>query len=65
MRGSGDRQLSDEWILGSAEFVERIIKEAETRIKYQLPEKEHHRIIDENIVKLCKDTGISIKKPFG
>ena len=61
MRRSGDRQLSDERILGSGEFVERVIREAETRIKYQLPEKEHHRVIEEYIEKLCKERGISIK----
>ena len=61
MRRFADRELSDERILGSGEFVERIIKEAETRIKYQLPEKEHHRIIDEYIGKLCKNAGVSVK----
>ena len=35
----GDRELSDDRILGSGEFVERIIKEAEAKIKYQLPVK--------------------------
>ncbi len=43
MRRSGDRELSDDRILGSGEFVERIIKEAEAKIKYQLPVKEHHQ----------------------
>ena len=62
MRRSMERELSDERILGSGEFVERILKEAETQIKYQLPEKEHHRIIDEYIGKLCKNAGISVKE---
>ena len=62
MRRSMDRELSDERILGSGEFVERIIKEAETKIKYQLPAKEHHRIIDEYIGKLCKNAGISVEE---
>jgi len=35
MRRSGDRELSDHRILGSGEFVERIIKDAEAKIKYQ------------------------------
>ena len=39
MRRSGNRELSDSRILGESEFVERIIKEAETKIKYQLPLK--------------------------
>jgi hypothetical protein len=39
MRCSGDRQLRDDRILGSGEFVERIIKEVDAKIKYQLPVK--------------------------
>ena len=60
MRRSTDRELGDERILGSGEFVERIIKEAESQIRYQLPAKEHHRIIDEYIGELCKNEGISV-----
>jgi REP element-mobilizing transposase RayT len=62
MRRSVDRELSDERILGSGEFVQRTIQEAETRIKYQLPAEDHHRIIDEYTDKLCKNEGISVKE---
>ena len=47
MRRSGDRELSDDRILGSGEFVERIIKEADAKIKYQLPVKEQAQKIGE------------------
>ena len=60
MRRSGDRELSDDRILGSGEFVERIIKEAEAKIKYQLPVKEHHQKIDEYIAHLCRSENVSI-----
>ena len=60
MRRSGDRELSDDRILGSGEFVERVIKEAEAKIKYQLPVKEHHQKIDEYIAHLCKSENVSI-----
>ena len=60
MRRSGDRELSDDRILGSGEFVERIIKEAEAKIKYQLPVKEEHQKIDEYIADLCKSENVSI-----
>jgi putative transposase len=43
LRRSGDRELSDDRILGSGEFVERIIKEADAKIKYQLPVKEQNQ----------------------
>ncbi|CAB1065125.1 hypothetical protein D1BOALGB6SA_9922, partial [Olavius sp. associated proteobacterium Delta 1] len=47
MRRSGERELSDDRILGSGEFIERIIKEAEARIKFQLPVSEKDQKIDE------------------
>jgi len=62
MRRSMDRQLSDERILGSGEFVERIIEEAEAKIKYQLPANEHNRITDEFIGRLCTEAGISVEE---
>ena len=54
MRGAGERELSDGRILGNGEFVEPIIKEAEAKIRYQLPVKKHHEKIDELIAKICK-----------
>ncbi len=62
MRRSGDRELSDDRILGSGEFVERIIKEADAKIKYQLPVKEQDQKIDEFIAKLCKNEKVSIQE---
>ncbi len=50
MRRSGGRELCDDRILGSGEFVERIIKEADAKIKYQLvPGKNQIRAIIEFI----------------
>jgi putative transposase len=60
-----DRKLSDDRILGSGEFVERIIKEAEARIKYQLPSIDHSEKIDEFILKLCKNEKIPIEEIQG
>jgi REP element-mobilizing transposase RayT len=62
VRRSVDRELSDERILGSGEFVKQVIKEAESQIKYQLPVKEHHQKIDELIAKLCKNGKVSIEE---
>ena len=60
LRYSGECELSDDRILGSGEFVEQIIKEAEAKIKYQLPVKEDHQKIDEYIADLCKSENVSI-----
>ncbi|NNL74947.1 MAG: hypothetical protein HKO68_01280 [Desulfobacterales bacterium] len=62
LRRAGDRELSDDRILGSGEFVEQIINEAEEKIKYQLPIKEHHQKIDEFIAQICKYEKIAIEE---
>ena len=62
LRRTGDRELSDDRILGRGEFVEQIINEAEEKIKYQLPIKEHHQKIDEFIAQICKYEKIAIEE---
>ena len=62
LRRSGDRQLSDERILGSGKFVEQMIKEADSRIKYQLPVIEQHQRLDAFITKECKKAKVSIEE---
>jgi len=51
--------------LGNGEFVERIIKEAEARIRYQLPVKERHERIDEFVDEICKSEQVSIEELKG
>ena len=65
MHRSGERELSDDRILGNGEFVERIIKEAEAKIKFQLPVSEQNEKIDEFIAKLCKDEKVSVEELKG
>jgi hypothetical protein len=65
MRRSGNRELSDDRILGSGKYVERIIKEAEANIKYQLPFREHHQKIDEFIARICKSENVSLEELKG
>jgi len=62
LRRSGDLELSDDRILGRGEFVERIIKEAEGKVKYQLPVKEQDQKIHEIISQRCKKAKVSIKE---
>jgi len=61
LRRSTCRELSDDWILGSGEFVKRIVKEAEAKIKYQLPVKDQHQRMDEFIATVFKDEKVSIE----
>jgi len=57
--------LSDERILGNGEFVERIIREAEAKIRYQLPVRQHHEQVDEFIAKICTGEKVSIEELKG
>jgi REP element-mobilizing transposase RayT len=65
LRSTGERELTDERILGSGEFVEQIIKEAESQIKYQLPDIQQKQRIDELIIKVCKNEKVSIEEIKG
>ena len=49
-------------ILGSGKFVERIIKEAEAKIKYQLPIKGADHKIKKVIGRICKSENISTEE---
>ena len=62
MRSAGDRELSDERILGRGEFVERMLKEADAKIKYQLPLKAQHQKTDAFIAQICKAERVSIQE---
>ena len=62
LRRSGDRELSDERILGGGEFVEQIIKEAEGKIRCQFPMNELPDKINEFIVKVCQNENVSIEE---
>jgi len=62
LRRSGDREMSDDRILGSGEFVEQIIKEAQARVRYQFSVKENPGKIDEIISSECKKQKVSVKE---
>jgi len=65
LRRTGAREVSDERILGSGEFVKQIIKEAEASIKYQLPLLDQGQRIDEFISKICKDEKVPLEELKG
>ena len=62
LRRSWDRELGDERILGSGEFVEQIIKEAEGKIRCQFPMNQLPDKINEFIVQVCKNENVSIEE---
>jgi REP element-mobilizing transposase RayT len=56
----GEQQFSDERILGSGEFVQGILDQAEASIRAQIPVRERQRVVDELLEKRCREAGISI-----
>jgi REP element-mobilizing transposase RayT len=57
-----DKKAKDERILGSESFVNRVLKEAEVKIKHQLPEKQMAQKIENLIKKVCKEENILISE---
>jgi predicted transcriptional regulator len=62
MRRHGGRDLSDERILGNDNFVEKIIKEADDRVKKQLPENSQQKIIVRIMQEICDKREVNIKE---
>ena len=55
MRKSGIREENDERILGSGEFVSKVIEQAAEKIKHQLPAIELKKSVMSEIKKYCRD----------
>jgi len=62
MRRAGDRELSDQRILGSGEFVDRMLKEAALRVKYQFYGNERILKAEEFINKVCREGNVNINE---
>jgi len=62
MRRHNERVLTDERILGSGDFVDRIIREADHRIKYQFGGNKIREKAAEFIEQVCKRENINAKE---
>lgn len=62
MRRSADREIFDDRILGSSDFVKRVIEEAESCIQYQLPATKRIEVMDDFVARSCQDAGITVKE---
>jgi len=60
LRRAGDRELFDDRILGSGDFVERVIKEADVKVRYQFAVKENTEELNDFIDKICKSEKVTI-----
>jgi hypothetical protein len=54
------RELSDERILGSGEFVERILREADARALRQHAARKGNRYAERVVAEECKKSGVSL-----
>jgi REP element-mobilizing transposase RayT len=61
MRKQGLREMGDERILGSGEFVQTILDQAEDEQKYQFSGKERLERMRGDIDEMCRKSGISVE----
>ena len=65
LRKSKEKVLSDERILGGDKFVERILEEADEKIKYQLSIDERRIQAEKAIMKMCRKEGVKVEELRG
>jgi putative transposase len=64
-RKSGEKIVTDQRILGQGDFVERILGEADKRIKSQLSVNERQIKAEKKIHEICKAEGVNIEELKG
>ena len=62
LRRHGDRELADERILGSGDFVQRVLDEAEEGQKHHFAASQRRQKVREIIIKMCEKEGINPKE---
>jgi predicted HTH domain antitoxin len=62
MRRKGESEAADARILGSGEFVTKVVQEADTGIKYQFLSKTDRERLTKQIRTFCKKEGMSEKE---
>jgi len=65
LRGKGEREASDERILGRGEFVERVLEEAEERIKMTLRWKKRVMDLKTLLREVCRREGLEEEEILG
>jgi putative transposase len=61
-RGQDEGMISDGRILGGVDFVEKVLGEAEEKVRYQLPMDRRVREARELIVGVCQERGLSVEE---
>ena len=65
LRKSKEKVLSDERILGGDKFVERILEEADEKIKYQLSIDERRIQAEKAIMEMCRKEDVKVEELRG
>ena len=59
LRRENERVLADERILGTGDFVQKVVSEADERIKYQLGDNERRKKAQQLIARTCKKEDVN------
>lgn len=62
LRKRGERLLSDERILGSGDFVDRVIQESDKALRQQYSGRERRKKIEAVLAEECEKEGIAVKE---
>jgi len=62
LRKTGERELADERILGSGDFVERIIKESSGHVRRRFPDFERGEQIAQLVKEYCGEEKVNVKE---
>ena len=62
LRGSGGKMEYDARVLGGGDFVSQILREADEKVRRQLPSRDKEEIIDRIIGKVCEEEGVEEKE---
>ena len=60
MRQQGLKELGDERILGSGDFVKSLLAEAERDVEQQISAGERLELVQQDITAVCKNAGVSV-----
>ena len=65
MRQRGEREFTDERVLGSGEFVEGLVRRAEERLQQQVARRHNREGLAVYIEQACRQAGITVQELQG
>jgi hypothetical protein len=62
LRGRGEKEEYDSRVLGSGEFVERVLREADENLARQIRHKPRKSAMKEVVEKMCAEAGVEVEE---